>query len=39
MGYMLMDEASGNYFGKELLKCYYHNEMPETLKGLFKNEV
>lgn len=38
MGYMLMDEASGNYFGKELLKCYYHNKMPETLKGLFENE-
>lgn len=38
MGYMLMDEASGNYFGKELLKCYYYNEMPEVIKHSFKNK-
>ncbi|MBI9040766.1 N-acetylglucosamine kinase [Lutibacter sp.] len=37
MGYMLMDEASGNYFGKELLKCYYYNEMPQELKVSFEN--
>ena len=38
MGYLLMDEASGNYFGKELLKCYYYNQMPEGLKTLFESE-
>tara|TARA_R110001583_G_scaffold86860_1_gene226677 strand:+ start:9057 stop:9914 length:858 start_codon:yes stop_codon:yes gene_type:complete len=36
MGYLLMDEASGNYFGKELLKCYYYKKMPESLKILFE---
>lgn len=36
MGYMLMDEASGNYFGKELLKAYYFNEMPTHLRVLFE---
>lgn len=38
MGYLLMDEASGNYFGKELLKCYYYNQMPESLKVLFEEK-
>ncbi|MFD1292307.1 BadF/BadG/BcrA/BcrD ATPase family protein [Lutibacter holmesii] len=38
MGYMLMDEGSGNYFGKELLKCYYYNQMPADLKQLFEIE-
>lgn len=37
MGYMLMDEASGNYFGKELLKCYYYNQMPDALKFSFES--
>jgi len=38
IGYLLMDEASGNYFGKELLKCYYYNKMPELLKLSFEKE-
>lgn len=38
MGYMLMDEGSGNYFGKELLKCYYYNQMPKDLRTLFELE-
>lgn len=38
MGYLLMDEASGNYFGKELLKRYYYNQMPEDLKNAFEKE-
>ncbi|HLS30508.1 MAG TPA: hypothetical protein VK021_06600, partial [Flavobacteriaceae bacterium] len=28
MGYILMDEASGNYFGKRLLRDYYYKDMP-----------
>lgn len=36
MGYMLMDEASGNYYGKELLRAYYFNEMPQALRILFE---
>jgi N-acetylglucosamine kinase-like BadF-type ATPase len=38
MGYLLMDEGSGNYFGKELLKSYYYNKMPADLKMAFENE-
>lgn len=38
MGYLLMDEASGNYFGKELLKSYYYNQMPADLKINFEKE-
>jgi N-acetylglucosamine kinase-like BadF-type ATPase len=38
MGYMLMDEASGNYFGKELLKSYYYNQMSAQLKAAFEKE-
>lgn len=37
MGYLLMDEASGNYYGKELLKSYYYNQMPNELKVAFEN--
>ncbi|SNR74665.1 N-acetylglucosamine kinase [Lutibacter flavus] len=38
MGYLLMDEASGNYYGKELLKSYYYNQMPNELKVAFEND-
>jgi len=38
MGYMLMDEASGNYYGKELLKSYYYNQMPKELKAAFESD-
>ncbi|MFT4698177.1 MAG: N-acetylglucosamine kinase-like BadF-type ATPase [Flavobacteriaceae bacterium] len=31
LGYMLMDEASGNYFGKRLIRDYYYKKMPEEL--------
>ena len=36
MGFMLMDEGSGNYFGKELLKAYYYKQMPKDLRLLFE---
>ena len=38
MGYLLMDEGSGNYYGKELLKSYYYNQMPNDLKLSFESE-
>ena len=38
LGYSLMDEASGNYFGKQLLRDYYYNIMPEKLKKQFQHE-
>ena len=30
-----MDDASGNYYGKQLVRDYYFNHMPETLKVAF----
>jgi N-acetylglucosamine kinase-like BadF-type ATPase len=35
LGYSLMDEASGNYFGKGLLRDYFYNKMPTVLKAEF----
>lgn len=32
-----MDEASGNFFGKELLRGYYFHEMPQELSKKFEN--
>lgn len=38
LGYILMDEASGNFFGKQLLRGYYYNEMPRELAQQFEKE-
>ncbi len=38
LGYILMDEASGNFFGKQLVRGYYFNEMPAHLAQQFENE-
>lgn len=35
LGYILMDEASGNYFGKRLIRDYYYNKMPKKIKVEF----
>ncbi|PNQ72980.1 N-acetylglucosamine kinase [Hanstruepera neustonica] len=35
LGYTLMDDASGNYFGKQLIRDYYFNHMPQALKVSF----
>lgn len=35
MGYILMDEASGNYFGKRLLRDYYYRDMPLDIAQKF----
>lgn len=35
LGYILMDDAAGNYFGKELIRAYYFNQMPEDIKVAF----
>lgn len=37
LGYTLMDDASGNYYGKELIKDYYYNAMPEDIKIAFED--
>jgi len=36
LGYVLMDEASGNYFGKRLIRDYYYKKMPKKLRKQFK---
>ena len=37
LGYVLMDYASGNYFGKYLIRAYYFNKMPVSLRDEFSN--
>jgi len=37
-GYLLMDDASGNWFGKQLLRDYFFNRMPKQLKQQFRQE-
>lgn len=36
LGYILMDEASGNYFGKRLIRDYYYKRMPPELAAKFE---
>lgn len=36
LGYTLMDEASGNYFGKRLLRDYFYKKMPVELAAKFE---
>src|SRR5690625_3728744 len=38
LGYILMDEGSGNYFGKELLREYFYKRMPPDLAKKFRTE-
>ena len=38
LGYTLMDDASGNYFGKQLIRDYYFNHMPEAIKVSFADK-
>ncbi len=35
LGYTLMDEASGNWYGKQLIRDYYFKNMPEQLMEKF----
>ncbi|QTD37316.1 N-acetylglucosamine kinase [Polaribacter batillariae] len=38
LGYILMDEASGNYFGKKLIVDYYYSKMPKAIAEKFNEE-
>jgi N-acetylglucosamine kinase-like BadF-type ATPase len=38
LGYILMDEASGNYFGKRLIRDYYYGLMPKYMVQKFEND-
>lgn len=36
LGYTIMDEASGNYFGKKLIRDYYYKKMPKAIRNKFE---
>ena len=36
LGYIVMDDCSGNVFGKELIRKYYFNKMPKELSVEFE---
>ena len=38
LGYSIMDEASGNYFGSRLVRDYFYNKMPNELAEKFNSE-
>lgn len=38
LGYILMDEASGNHFGKILIQDYYYKKMPRKEAELFEKQ-
>jgi N-acetylglucosamine kinase-like BadF-type ATPase len=38
LGYTLMDDASGNYYGKQLIRDYYFNKMPDTIRLAFDHK-
>lgn len=37
LGFIIMDEASGNYFGKRLIRDYYYKRMPISLAKEFES--
>lgn len=36
LGFIIGDEASGNYFGKKILNLYFNNLLPDELKNSFE---
>ncbi|WP_447637174.1 N-acetylglucosamine kinase [Flavobacterium microcysteis] len=38
LGYIAMDDCSGNRFGRDLIRAYYFNKMPKHLASLFEKE-
>jgi len=38
LGYTLMDDASGNHYGKLLIRDYYFNKMPQTIRLAFEHK-
>lgn len=38
LGYIAMDDCSGNRFGRELIRGYYFNKMPQELATKFEKE-
>ncbi|MBF6654417.1 N-acetylglucosamine kinase [Flavobacterium columnare] len=37
LGYIIMDDCSGNRFGRHLLRAYYYNKMPKKLVEIFES--
>lgn len=37
LGYILMDDGSGNYFGRQLLRDYYFKKMPNDMATIFSS--
>jgi N-acetylglucosamine kinase-like BadF-type ATPase len=38
LGYILMDDCSGNYFGRQLLRDYYYHKIPPKLSAKFEQD-
>jgi N-acetylglucosamine kinase-like BadF-type ATPase len=38
LGYIVMDDSSGNVYGKELIRKYYFNKMPADLAAIFEKD-
>ena len=38
LGYIAMDDCSGNQFGRQLIRSYYFNKMPIELATIFEKE-
>lgn len=38
LGYLAMDDCSGNQFGRHLIRAYYFNTMPKHLADIFEKE-
>ncbi|WP_411032177.1 N-acetylglucosamine kinase [Spongiimicrobium sp. 3-5] len=38
LGYILMDDGSGNFFGRKLLRDYYFHKIPQSLALKFEKE-
>jgi N-acetylglucosamine kinase-like BadF-type ATPase len=38
LGYILMDDAAGNYYGKQLIRDYYFSNMPADVKVAFSSK-
>jgi N-acetylglucosamine kinase-like BadF-type ATPase len=38
LGYIAMDDCSGNRFGRDLIRAYYFNKMPKHLSDKFASE-
>ena len=39
LGYIAMDDASGNRFGRHLIRAYYFNKMPKHLAEAFEKNT